>query len=157
MIISISETTELWKKALDEIQRKLDEPMMFDSFFSESYISDISGNIITIVVNSSLAAQLLQTKYYDIVSETVNELTESEFALKFIDSNEISKTITTLTSNTPKKSNYFEGCVVNPNLNFDNLTIQTYMKPQDNNDDISKYSKIINDYLWLPTSYDFIQ
>ena len=85
MINSLSETSGLWNKALEEIGKKLDEPMMFESFFSGSYIYDINGNTITVVVNSSLAAQLLQTKYYDVISETINELTETEFQIKFID------------------------------------------------------------------------
>lgn len=123
---SISETTSLWKKALEQIEKKLDEPMMFDSFFSESYINDVTGNTITIVVNSSLAAQLLQTKYYDTICETINELTESEFQLKFIDSSEVSKNITSINSNQPKKSTYFDGCVVNPNLNFDNFVVGSF-------------------------------
>ena len=123
---SISETTSLWTRALEDIQKKLDEPMMFDSFFSESYINDVSGNTITIVVNSSLAAQLLQTKYYETISETINELTESEFQLKFIDASEVAKIITNSNNTINKKANYFEGCVVNSSLSFDNFVVGSF-------------------------------
>ena len=50
MVSSISESTRLWEKALKKIQEKLNDKKAFDSWFENSYIYDVKGNVISVVV-----------------------------------------------------------------------------------------------------------
>jgi len=71
MINTLSEITQLWDKALLEIKEKLSDDKMFSSFFEDSYINQINGETITVIVNTAVAAQLMRTKYYDLISEVI--------------------------------------------------------------------------------------
>ena len=124
MISSISELTRLWDQALKRIEEQLNEKQLFDSFFVGSYINDVNGNLITVVTNSTLAASLLKTKYYDIIKDIVNNITESNYELNFITEDQISKE----KENQPviKKQNYFPDAVINKNLTFDNFVVGNF-------------------------------
>ncbi|MCR4879512.1 MAG: chromosomal replication initiator protein DnaA [Bacilli bacterium] len=122
MINTLSEITQLWDKALLKIKDRLSEDKMYDSFFVDSYIYQINGETITIVVNSALAVQLLRTKYYDLISEVILELTETTFKLEFVEASEI----TNLSSNQPiasKKPEYFKDSNLNSSLTFDSFVV----------------------------------
>ena len=124
MISSISEITALWDKSLSKIEEKLGEKQLFDSFFAGSYIHEIRGDTIVVIVNSALAASLIKQRYYDIVSEVVSEITESNFKLDFVLESEVEKPI-----NIPlqvKKQTYFQDAVVNTNLTFDNFVVGSF-------------------------------
>ena len=78
---SISEITQLWDKALIKIESRLDEKRIFDSFFSDSYINEISGNTIVVVVNSAFAVAMMQSKYKDIIDQSVEEVADQIYNL----------------------------------------------------------------------------
>ena len=63
MFKSISEIAHLWDRVLRKIEEKLNDNVTFNSFFDSSYIDDIRGNTIVVVVNTALAAQLMKSKY----------------------------------------------------------------------------------------------
>ena len=81
MINSISEITQLWDKALRKIEDQIGEKQVFDSFFSTSYIYEISGNTIVVAVKSSLGVTLMQTKYNELIKNVIDDLTQSNFAI----------------------------------------------------------------------------
>ena len=122
MITSISEITQLWDRSLRRIEEQLGEKQLFDSFFANSYINEIRENTIVVVVNSALARTLLQTKYYDLVSGVVNDITESNFKLEFILENEV-KVEKQEVLPQQKKSQFFQDATLNTNLTFDNFVV----------------------------------
>ena len=121
MIRSLSEITQLWDKALIKIEERLGEKQIFDSFFANSYINEINNNEITVVVNSALAVRLISTKYNDIITEIINELTESNFRMKYILPSEVKQNESP--ANVVKKQNYFKDATLNPKLTFDNFVV----------------------------------
>ena len=121
MIRSLSEITQLWDKALVKIEERLGEKQIFDSFFANSYINEINNNEITVVVNSALAVKLISTKYDDIITDVINELTESNFKMKYILASEIKQNESP--ANVVKKQNYFKDATLNPKLTFDNFVV----------------------------------
>ena len=125
MIRSISEITQLWDRALSKIEQRLGEKQLFDAFFTGSYINEIRGDVIVVVVNSALGVSLMSGKYYDIISEVVSELTESNFKLEFIQESEIGTKVIESQPQT-KKQNYFPDAVINPDLTFDNFVVGTF-------------------------------
>ena len=66
-----------------KLSQKINDKVMFDSFFEGSYIRDINNDTIVVVVNSALAATLMKTKYYDLIQATVNDVTDYNLKLDF--------------------------------------------------------------------------
>lgn len=124
MISSLSEITALWDKSLNKIEEKLGEKQLFDSFFAGSYIHEIRGDTIVVIVNSALAASLIKQRYYDIVADVVSEITESNFKLEFILESDVEKPIAIQPQ--VKKQTYFQDAVVNTNLTFDNFVVGSF-------------------------------
>ena len=84
---SISEMTRIWQQTLKLIDERLQERQIFDSFFADTYINDIKGDTITVIVNSLTAERLLSSKYIDLLKaffnskkfeNSVNELRQKE-------------------------------------------------------------------------------
>ena len=120
---SISEITRLWEKVLSRLSQKINDKVMFDSFFEGSYIRDINNDTIVVVVNSALAATLMKTKYYDLIIATVNDITESNFKIDFVMQNTNDKSSQLSSNPTVKKSSYFENARLNTKLVFDNFVV----------------------------------
>ena len=121
MINTLSEITQLWDKALLKIKERLSEDKMFDSFFEDSYIYQINGETITVIVNSALAVQLMKTKYYDLVSEVILELTETNFKIDFIEASDIQNPVTS--APVSKKQEFFKDSNLNSSLTFDSFVV----------------------------------
>lgn len=124
MINSISEITQLWDRSLKRIEERLGEKQLFDSFFAGSYINEVRGDTIVVVVNSSLAAALIKQKYYDLVEDVVSEITESNFKLEFILEIDVQKGVDK--QPVVKKQQYFQEASLNPKLTFDNFVVGSF-------------------------------
>ena len=124
MIRSLSEITQLWDKALVKIQERLGEKQIFDSFFADSYIYEIRDNVIVVVASTSLAKSLMTTKYYDLVTNVVNDITQSNFRLEIVTDSEVKQSQAVQEQPVAvKKPQYFKDAVLNPNLTFDNFVV----------------------------------
>ena len=88
---SISEIARIWQKTLKLINERLNEREIFDNFFASSYINDIRGNTVTVVVTSATAERLLSTKYIDIIRDTIAEVTENNYDLVFMQQSSVAK------------------------------------------------------------------
>lgn len=124
MISSISEITQLWDRALIKIEERLGEKQLFDSFFAGSYIHEIRGDTIVVIVNSALAVSLIKQKYCNIVKDVIHEITESNFNLDFILESDVEKP--SYVSPQTKKQSYFPDAVINQNLTFDNFVVGSF-------------------------------
>lgn len=122
MNLSVSETIRLWERVLEKLKQRIVDKNMYDTFFDGSYISEISNDTIIVVVNTSLAVQLCNTKYYSLLNEIVLEVTESNFKLNFITKDEEKKNSKTL----QKQEEIFKTSYTNPNSTFDNFVIGTF-------------------------------
>lgn len=123
---SVSEIAQLWDRILKNIQERLNENDIFDSFFKETYIYDIKNDKMIIVANSSLAIQLFKKKYYEIIREVVKDVTETEFKLEFVLEEDIKQNNSDENSTSTKKQTYFESALINPKLTFDNFVVGSF-------------------------------
>lgn len=129
MYNSISEITQLWDQVLKSVEKQIGERQVFDSFFSESYVHEIHGETIVVVVDSFLAASLMKTKYYDVVSNVVSEITGTKYQLDFVQAKDVKEERSqSVTEDKPKKHSFFEDAVINPNLTFDNFVVGHFNK-----------------------------
>lgn len=125
MVNNISEISALWKKALSRIEEQLDDRNLFDSFFADTYIYEIRNDTIIVVVNSAVAVTLFNNKYLELITRVINDITESNFKLEFIQEADIEKKNES-TSNSNKQPIYFKDSVINPNLTFDNFVVGNF-------------------------------
>ena len=123
MLGSISEITQLWGRVLKKIENKLNEKQLYDSFFSNSYIYEIRDSTLVIVVNSKVAATLLETRYNSMLQEAVYEVTETNFKFEFVIESELANRQVSQQVSTPKSSVYFKDSIINPDLTFDNFVV----------------------------------
>lgn len=120
MVKSISEITQLWDRALVRIKEKITERHVYDAFFTNTYIHTINGNTLIVVANSNLAKSVLSTTYTTLVEETLADITESNYRVEFIISDEITKMV----EKTPEKvRSFFQGSKINPKFTFDNFVV----------------------------------
>ena len=128
MISSISEITQLWDRTLTKVEKKIGDKQLCDAFFSGSYINEIKGDVIVVTVKSNTAVTLMSGKYYDVFSETINELAEGKFQLEFIQEENVKKGIQqTVTQEQPKQS-FFFGSFLNSSLTFDSFVAGVFNK-----------------------------
>lgn len=123
MISSISEVTQLWGRVLKRLEEQLGEKQIYDSFFAGSYIHEISGNTIVVVVNTSLAVAVINLKYKDLVASIVNEITQSNFNLKYVIEKDIESGESVINQVEAKKNVFFKDASINTNLTFDNFVV----------------------------------
>ena len=126
MISSISQITQLWDRSLRKIEEQLGEKQLFDSFFAGSYIYEVKGDTITVMVNSALAKSLIRTKYMDLVTSVVNEVTQSNFKLDFVIEADVKGREQVVEAPVQKKQQYFQNAVLNTNLTFDNFVVGSF-------------------------------
>ena len=124
MAYTISEIANLWTQVLARIEEKLHEKRIFDTFFAETYISEIVNNTIYVVTNSAISAQLLSTQYLEMITETITEVTETNFKCVFIAESEIKNKQEYFEQT--KKPTYFKDAAINPNLTFDNFVVGSF-------------------------------
>lgn len=118
MAKTLSEMTQLWDKTLAKLEKRISEPKVFELFFMNSYINDINRDLITVVVESALGVELMQSKYYQIIKDTVNEITDGDYNLTFISNKPNTQQI-----NITKQPVYFANSRINKKLTFDNYIV----------------------------------
>ena len=131
MVTSISESTRLWEKALKKIQEKIDDKKAFDSWFEKSYIYEVRGNVISVVVDNKVAKTLLSNQYSKLIQSVVNDLTDDEYIIKFYTEDELESKPTSIKVKATEKeedSEYFKDAKLHTNLTFDNFVVGDFNK-----------------------------
>ena len=126
MYDSISEIAHLWQRVLSKVETKLNDRATFSSFFDDSYIDEVRGNTIIVIVSTALAAQLMRSKYYDLIQESVAEVTESNFQLEFISADEAKERTETKQARNKKEVKYFQNSRIDPKLTFENFVVGSF-------------------------------
>lgn len=117
MAETVSEIAQLWNRALAKIKSKINDQRIFDSFLSESYIDSINGNLMTVVVNSGLAATICDSTYRETISSCVEETTGTVFEIKFVQESEVKASAPVKQT----KPSFFADAHLEPRFTFDNF------------------------------------
>ena len=121
---SISEMTRIWQQVLKLVDARLQERQIFDSFFADTYINDIKGDTIVVIVNSLTAERLLSSKYIDLLKEAVGEVTEFSYNLEFKQLGEVAKSKNAQLGNQNKNeedTTFFKNAEIKSELTFDSF------------------------------------
>ena len=126
MINSLSVMTQRWDQALTKIEKRLGEKMIFDSFFANSYVTEIAGSTIVVVVKGTLAKNVILTKYRQIVQDAVDDIFGVGYEIEFITEEESQKREETGATRTQTTPQYFQDAALNKSLTFDNFVVGTF-------------------------------
>ena len=120
---SISEIARIWQQSLKVIDKKLGERAIFDSFFANSYIQDIKGNTVTVVVGSATAERLLSSRYVDVIKDSLGEVTDNNYDLVFVQQDSIARSNnkTVLTQKEESEPSFFKDAKLDESLTFDSF------------------------------------
>lgn len=116
---SVSEIVALWDRILVKIKNSLGDNTVFDSFFADSYIDCIRNNTMIVVVNSPLAATIVNAQFKKTVTDIVREATESNFELSFVSADEAKS----IAQKKTQKPQYFANSFLNPNYTFKSFVV----------------------------------
>lgn len=111
----------LWNKVLERSKESL-ESHVYDSFVLDSYIYNIDKDKIYIATNSSIAANLLNTKFLSLFETIVQAITQTNYKLVF-EKEETLKNNRSLTKNKPNNKTFFKDSKLNPRFTFDNFVV----------------------------------
>lgn len=118
---SISEIAQLWDRILPRIKEEMKDNMVFDTFLNDSYIDCIKDNQILVIVNSTVAVQVLSSKYKQMINDVVAGATESNFVIRFITVDQ--KETRDVVSSNENSRTYFADSLLNPNYTFKNFVV----------------------------------
>ena len=97
----------------------LNDDRIFNTFFSDSEISNIDNNTLYVIVNSRLAKQVLSTDYYALISKIVESVLESNYIVSFLLKDEINKEVKV----EDNKPSFFNEFYIKKEMTFDNFVV----------------------------------
>ena len=123
MNTSISEMARIWQKTLKLINERLQETEIFDYFFADTYIYDITGDLVTVVTKDKTSQRLLSFNYIDLIKEAFNEVTENNCEFKFVLLSEVASSKAPKITNVTVKEEplFFKNAELKEDLTFDSF------------------------------------
>ncbi len=119
---TLSEIASLWNRVLNELSKQINDSRIFDVFFKDTYIYSINGKEMIVACDSSLVTTILHDKYEDLVTQTVDNLTGTNFEVTFVNNSDLkNQTPTEIVADTHPK--FFQNSEISPNFTFDNFVV----------------------------------
>ncbi|MBQ1812401.1 MAG: chromosomal replication initiator protein DnaA [Bacilli bacterium] len=115
---------QLWDKFLETIKEKI-TPISYETWFKDTYLNKIEENRIIVVVPMLLHKKNLSENYKDIIAETINEITGTNFEFEFLLEDEINKNSKIIIEEKGVPFNNPEQANLNSNYTFDNFVVGT--------------------------------
>ncbi|MGM7703288.1 chromosomal replication initiator protein DnaA [Pseudalkalibacillus sp. Hm43] len=75
--------TDLWNKALGEIEKKLSKPS-FETWLKSTSAHSLQNDTLVITAPNEFARDWLESRYSNLISETLDSITGTKLAVKFI-------------------------------------------------------------------------
>lgn len=119
---TLSEIASLWSRVLSELSKQIDDNRIFDVFFKDTYIHSIDGKEMIVACDSSLVTTILHDKYEDLVTQTVDDLTGTNFEVTFVNSGDL-KNFNASNIVTDARPKFFQNSEISPNFTFDNFVV----------------------------------
>ncbi len=126
MVATLTEITKLWSKTLKRIDQKLGGDPSFDAFFANSFVYELSGNTLIVVVQGLVAKNEVGVKNKQLVLDTLNEFVDDELELEVITQEELNnKRKSTKSENVVirPQNQYFKDADVRSDLTFSNFVV----------------------------------
>ena len=115
---------QLWDKFLENIKEKI-TPISYETWFKDTYLDKIEETKIIAVVPMQLHKKNLSENYKDVIAETINEITGTNFEFEFLLEEEINKNKKIVIEEKGVPFNNPEQANLNSNYTFDNFVVGT--------------------------------
>lgn len=113
---------QLWDKFLDAISEKI-SPISYETWFKDTYINNIVDNKVIAVVPMQLHKKNLSENYKDLIVETFNEITGTNFDFEFLLEEEVASQKKVIVEEQGVPFNNPEQANLNPNYQFDTYVV----------------------------------
>jgi chromosomal replication initiator protein len=80
---SLENISDLWNKALKEIEKKLSKPS-FETWLKSTKAHALQNNTLVITAPNEFARDWLESRYSSLIGETIYDITGAELEIKFI-------------------------------------------------------------------------
>ena len=122
-------TKTIWSNFLNNIKTEIN-PLSFDTWFKDTELYDYKDGICKIIVPMSIYKKHLNTKYYDLIVNNLNNIVNDNITVEFytqnelddLDNNDISNTDNNETINI-EEDNYIHSSNLNSRQTFDNFIV----------------------------------
>jgi chromosomal replication initiator protein len=120
--------SELWSKALGEIEKKISKPS-YETWLKSTKAHTIKGDTLTITAPNEFARDWLESRYLHLIADTIYQLTGEEFLIKFIipqnqrDDEFVSNSPIKQINNNNDDQNEIPQSMLNPKYTFDTFVI----------------------------------
>lgn len=131
---------EIWNMTLKCIEDKIPQKI-YENYFDDVKLLSLDKNIATVVVPNELSKTLLEGQYKQNLQDSLLEVTETLYDLKFILSSELEENTSSTSSENLSKASFFKHSKLNPNYTFDNFVVG------ESNESAYKASHLIADHL----------
>lgn len=116
---TVSEIAQLWEHVLLKVHDRLNDQRVYDSFFDKTYIDSLDGSTMIVVANSQLASLIINSKYLDLVTRCVEDVTGTNFTLKFVDKEGVKEE----RKKQEEKPVFFADSHLDPKFTFENFVV----------------------------------
>ncbi len=116
---TVSEMTQIWDRVLLKIHDRLNDQRVYDSFFDKTYIDSLDGSTMIVVANSPLAIVIIEKSYIDLVTRCVEEVTGTNFQIRFVEKDEARK----IATGAKPKSSFFANSRLDPKFTFESFVV----------------------------------
>ena len=118
---TVTEISKIWDRVLNKIKNRINDSAVYDVFFGHTYIESIKGKTIVVAVDTALAVKVLDSKYKDLVIQTLAEVTGTDYGVEFT---QLSGEESTQENKESKdKPSFFNDARLNPRMTFDNFVV----------------------------------
>ncbi|GMB09758.1 chromosomal replication initiator protein DnaA [Thermolongibacillus altinsuensis] len=119
--------SDLWSKALGEIEKKISKPS-FDTWLKSTKAHSLKGDTLIITVPNEFTKDWLESRYTTLIEQTLYDITGEELKIKFtIPQNQITEEFDVKPAIKTKKSDDdqtdFPQSMLNPKYTFDTFVI----------------------------------
>lgn len=114
---SVTELANIWSRIKTRLSESVEDKRLFDAFLNESSIHSFDDNEMVIAVTSNFAAQILSTKYINLILGAAKDVLNYPVTIK-IDSYDNLKQVT---KPIPERPLFFKNSIVNDSLTFDSF------------------------------------
>ena len=113
----------IWQQTLKIVDERLGERQIFDTFFADTYIYEIVGDLVTVVTKDKTSQRLLSFNYIDLIKEAFNEVTDNNCEFKFVLLSEVAgakapKVVNVVSNEEPS---FFKNAELKEDLTFDSF------------------------------------
>ena len=124
MVLDASKLGDIWNTVLRRLEREVPDRIVYSTYFEGTYIKSIDNDLVTIVSPSRFGANVLKSKYFEMILSHIDDVTQTNFKIQIIDqdtADEKEKEATVLVDNGLVRRDKPFDSHLNPKITFDSF------------------------------------